>query len=371
MKKWCLLVGSGILCAFLLLGCANGRGRVEKAKIKEEADIMAGQGFDGTYQAREDRAVIYLAGGCFWGMEKLAQALPGVEDAVSGYANGIGETAPSYQLVCTGGTGFKETVRVVYDPAVITLPQILQAFFLVIDPTVLNRQGNDVGTQYQTGIYYHDAASEEVVERIVAAMEQRYADFAVEHGPLINFYDAEAYHQDYLEKNPRGYCHIPAREIEDVVALIAAEAAYEKPSPEHLRQMLTAEQYDVTQNAATERPFTGEYWDTKEEGIYVDVTTGQPLFRSTDKYESRCGWPSFSAPIYEGIIRYLEDSSHGMNRTEVRSETGNAHLGHIFTNDPESPNGIRYCINSASLRFVPKSKMEAQGYGAYLMLLER
>ena len=172
-----------------------------------------------------------------------------------------------------------------------------------------------------------------------------------------------------MEKNPSGYCHIPKHEIEEVAALIAAEQSYEKPSPEQLKKALTAQQYDVTQNAATERAFTGEYWDTFEEGIYVDVTTGQPLFRSADKYESPCGWPSFSAPIYEGVVRYSADHSHGMIRTEVKSDVGDAHLGHVFENDPESPNKTRYCINSASLRFVPKAQMEAQGYKAYLILL--
>lgn len=166
-----------------------------------------------------------------------------------------------------------------------------------------------------------------------------------------------------------GYCHIPVHEIDDVAALIAAEESYEKPSQEQLRKMLTAEQYAVTQNGDTEKPYTNEYCETFEEGIYVDVSTGQPLFRSADKYQGSCGWPSFSAPIYEGVLRYSEDTSHGMARTEVRSGVGDAHLGHIFTDDPESPNGVRYCINSAALRFIPKAEMEAQGYGAYLILM--
>jgi peptide methionine sulfoxide reductase msrA/msrB len=151
--------------------------------------------------------------------------------------------------------------------------------------------------------------------------------------------------------------------------LIKAEEGYEKPSDEKLKEMLSEEQYDVTQNGDTEQPYANAYNDTFEAGIYVDVTTGQPLFRSSDKYAGSCGWPSFSAPIYEGVLRYAADSSHGMDRTEVRSEAGNAHLGHIFTDDPESPNGIRYCINSASLRFIPENEMAVQGYGPYLILL--
>lgn len=371
MKKRILICSILVICVIWLYGCSGKTAKNQQSEMKEkEGSVVSGQGFDGTYEKKEGIEVIYLAGGCFWGMEKLAQGLPGVLDAVSGYANGESEKMPTYDLVCSGGTGFKETVRVVYNPKVITLPQILQAYFLVIDPTVSNQQGNDKGTQYQTGIYYSDAKSEEVVERIIATEKKKHSSFAVEHEPLVNFYDAETYHQDYLEKNPRGYCHIPAHEIEDVVALIAAEEQYEKPTQEQLKKSLTKEQYEVTQNAATERSFTGEYWDNYKEGIYVDVTTGQPLFRSADKYESSCGWPSFSAPIYEGVVRYSEDKSHGMNRTEVKSHVGDAHLGHIFTGDSESPNGTRYCINSASLKFIPKAEMKETGYGAYLMLLD-
>lgn len=340
----------------------------EGLSVKKQEEVIVTTGFDGTYQKSEGIAVIYLAGGCFWGMEKLAGALPGVLDAVSGYANGTAEATPSYELVCRGGTEFKETVRVVYDPAIIHLEQVLQAYFLVIDPAVYNRQGNDSGTQYQTGVYFSDTESEAIVECVFTAEMKKHEVFAVEHGPFVNFYDAEEYHQDYLEKNTGGYCHIPQVEIDDVVALITAENSYYKPTDDELKQSLTAQQYDVTQKAATERAFTGEYWDNHEVGIYVDITTGQPLFRSSDKYDSSCGWSSFTAPITAGSVRYITDGSHGMTRTEVKSALGDAHLGHIFENDTESPTGTRYCINSASLRFIPKSEMEMQGYGAYLIL---
>lgn len=314
--------------------------------------------------------VIYLAGGCFWGMEKLMQALPGVTKTVCGFANGTGSPNPSYQLVCTGMTGYKETVEVSYNAHIITLPQLLLAYFLVIDPTIENQQGHDIGAQYQTGIYYTEAESRKTVEQIVKAKERQYPIFAVEHGPLINFYPAEEYHQNYLTKNPSGYCHIPAHTIDQVVSLIKADVGYKKANPDQIKKNLSAIQYEVTQNRGTEPPHTNEYCDTNNAGIYVDITTGQPLFRAIDKYHSSCGWPSFSAPIYEGVVRYSQDCSFGMIRTEVRSDIGDAHLGHIFTDDPESPNGIRYCINSASLRFVPQKEMEAQGYGAYLILLD-
>lgn len=364
MKKLMLAAAALSLIA-LLSGCAASESP-QTTQLERKATAMTNV-IDGTYIQKDGQAVIYLAGGCFWGMEKLAEALPGVKAAVSGYANGTADS-PTYELVCKGGTGFKETVRVEYAPEEITLEQILSAYFLVIDPTVANRQGNDTGSQYQTGIYYADAASGETVERVIAQEKKRQRPFYVEHGPLTSFYDAEAYHQDYLAKNPGGYCHIPKAEMEAVTAVIAAERAYTKPTDEALRSRLTPQQYDVTQNAATERAFTGEYWDNHAEGIYVDIVTGQPLFSSADQYSSGCGWPSFTAPILAGSVRYRADSSHGMERTEVTSANGGAHLGHVFEGDGESPNGVRYCINSAALRFVPKARMTEEGYGAYLIV---
>lgn len=318
----------------------------------------------------ENSKVIHLAGGCFWGMEKLAKALPGVIDTTVGYANGIEDTTPTYKSVCAGGTGFKETVRVEYDPEIITLEQIISAFFLAIDPEAVNYQGNDHGTQYQSGIYYSDDESAAIVESIMQQEKKRYKNLAVEHEELTRFYDAENYHQDYLEKNPAGYCHFSQTMIDQIAGIIQAEQSYAKMSEDDLKNELSDEQYSVTQEAGTERPFSGEYYDTDEEGIYVDITSGQPLFSSKDKYISDCGWPAFTVPILAGSVNYSGDTSHNMNRTEVTSANGEAHLGHVFENDPESPNGTRYCINSASLKFIPKKDMGEQGYGAYLILFE-
>lgn len=133
---------------------------------------------------------------------------------------------------------------------------------------------------------------------------------------------------------------------------------------------LTPEQYRVTQENGTERPYTGEYDDHFEPGIYVDIVSGEPLFASSAKYNSGCGWPAFSKPIVEANVAELRDSSHGMIRTEVRSTHGDSHLGHVFPDGPRATGGLRYCINSASLRFVPKDAMEAEGYGEYLDQVE-
>ena len=323
-----------------------------------------------TEESMESGNIIYLAGGCFWGLEKLMQSIPGVTDAVSGYANGTGEADANYKAVCAGGTGFRETVKVTYDPGLVSLDALLLAYFYVVDPTVENRQGNDVGSQYQTGVYYTDDASKETVERIAALERGRREKFVVEIGPLVNFFPAEEYHQDYLDKNPNGYCHIPRAEIELFSQMKIDPGDYKKPAAEAIRDKLTDEQYRVTQESATERPFQNEFWNQFEKGIYVDVVTGEPLFSSTDKFESSCGWPAFSKPIEEPAVVELPDDSHGMHRTEVRSRAGNSHLGHVFTGDRESPNGVRYCINSASLRFIPYEKMEQEGYGKLLNLFK-
>lgn len=326
---------------------------------------------DPTYEQKENESVIYLAGGCFWGTEKYMESIPGVLNAVAGYANGLTNNAVSYGEVCTGNTGYKETVRVVYEAKQVSLETLLFAFFKMIDPGVKNRQGNDVGVQYQTGVFYADAASELIVRRI-AEIERGRAKrgFYVLIEPLRIFHEAEPYHQNYLTKYPNGYCHISRQEIEEAKNITIDAAPYRKPSDEVLREKLTKWQYAVTQRNSTEPPFDNEYYNLAEHGIYVDIATGEPLFSSKDKYNSSCGWPAFTKSIGEGVLIYTEDASYGMHRTEVRSRAGDSHLGHVFTGDRASPNGVRYCINSAALRFVPYEKMDEEGYGEFKKYVE-
>ncbi|MDI1474296.1 peptide-methionine (R)-S-oxide reductase MsrB [Streptococcus sp. 27098_8_91] len=311
-------------------------------------------------------AEIYLAGGCFWGLEEYFSRISGVLQTSVGYANGQVETT-NYQLIKE--TDHAETVQVVYDEKVVSLREILLYYFRVIDPLSVNQQGNDRGRQYRTGIYYLEEADLPTINTVVREQELLIGrKIAVEVEKLRHYILAEDYHQDYLKKNPGGYCHIDVRDAEK--PLIDA-ANYEKPSQEVLREQLSEESYRVTQEAATEAPFSNAYDQTFEEGIYVDITTGEPLFFAKDKFASGCGWPSFSRPISKELIHYYQDLSHGMERIEVRSRLGNAHLGHVFTDGPQELGGLRYCINSASLRFIAKDEMEEAGYGYLLPYLNK
>lgn len=321
----------------------------------------------GTDYSNKKLKEIWLAGGCFWGVQAYFARIYGVAKTDVGYANG--RTAnPSYHDLKV--TGHAETVHIFYDPEKTGLPTLLDFYFKIIDPASVNRQGNDIGTQYRTGIYYRDEADFPVIREYIAKEQKKYdAPIAVEVGRLENYYPAEEYHQDYLEKNPGGYCHVDFSSLREQTPP-AGKAAYPKPAPEKLKASLTEMQYRVTQQNATEPPFDNEYWDNRRKGIYVDVVTGEPLFVSSDQFESGCGWPSFTKPIRADSLTENRDTSHFMVRTEVRSRHGDSHLGHVFPDGPKEQGGLRYCINSASLRFIPLQEMEEQGYGQFIKLIE-
>lgn len=320
-------------------------------------------------------STIYLAGGCFWGVEAYFQRIGGVVDAASGYANGHTEH-PSYEDVCRRNSGHAETVKVVYRSSRISLADILRHYFRLIDPLSVNRQGNDIGSQYRTGIYYTDEADLPVIRAALAEEQQKYAQpLAVECLPLQHFYPAEEYHQDYLDKNPGGYCHIDLSLA--AVPLPGKTAArqpfhaesWQKPDQDALLRQLTPEQFRITQENGTEYPFSHEYDRLFAPGLYVDIVSGEPLFASSDKFDSGCGWPSFSRAIGEDALTARQDLSHGMQRVEVRSRHADSHLGHVFPDGPAERGGLRFCINGASLRFVPLEKMDEEGYGAWKHLI--
>jgi len=307
---------------------------------------------------------IYFAGGCFWGVEAYMARVYGVADVTSGYANGDTKN-PTYEEVVSGDTGYAETVHVKYDPKRVSLKELLSRYLTIVDPTSLNKQGNDVGTQYRSGIYYTDSNEKKIIEEALAKEQKRYDDKVVtEVKPLKNYTLAEEYHQDYLEKNPDGYCHVSFDSLEDQDLPSQIDPKeYKKPSDAELKKKLSKAQYEVTQTGDTEVAFDNKYWDFYEDGIYVDVATGEPLFSSSDKYDSKCGWPSFTKPIEPDVIVEKKDKSFNMVRTEVRSRVGDSHLGHVFDDGPQDRGGLRYCINSAAIDFVPIDQMEERGYG--------
>lgn len=346
----------------------------------------------GSVQAVGEEKTAMFAGGCFWCVESDFEKVRGVMKVVSGYSGGTNEN-PTYDNYSSAG--HKEVVLVTYDSATVSYRELAEYLLRHIDPTDATGSFYDRGLEYSSAIYYANEAEKQIAEGVIAetdALDVFDVPIVTEVLPQETFWPAEEYHQDYYIKHPLKYgyyrnasgrdtfieehwgseAHPLTKAKESTMLEIDTSKweNFEKPSKVELQSTLTDIQYKITQKNGTEPAFQNDYWENHADGIYVDIVSGEPLYSSTDKFDSGTGWPSFTKAIYDGAVTEHADYRLILPRTEVRSKYADSHLGHVFNDAPAELGGIRHCINSAALRFVPKENMEAEGYGELLTLFE-
>ncbi len=324
-----------------------------------------------------DEKTAIFAGGCFWCIQADFEKMKGIITVVSGYSGGSSEN-PNYKNYAEGG--HREVVQVTYNPLKTSYKNLVEHILWYSDPTDDAGSFHDRGVQYTPAIYYDSEEEKKVAQMVIDTFQKEKIyekPINIALLPRTLFWMAEEYHQDYSRKNPLRYAYYRSASGRD--AFISQHKPlrtektlpvnnYQKPSLEVLKKTLSPLEYNVTQQSGTEKPFENEYYSSQKEGIYVDKISGDPLFSSPDKYNSGTGWPSFVKPIQSNAVRLQEDKSIFSSRTEVRSSLSDSHLGHVFNDGPPDRGGKRYCMNSASLLFIPREEMEEKGYGEYLYL---